>query len=476
MPGQFPVKDWQNSPSTATPLSEAAIEDMETRLSGYSDKVAPEFWVDSYPGANDDAKVAAAATAAAAVKGAVRFAPREYSCGTLWVFDGCFPLGSGGGTKITATAAGSGIRIGKANGAAPLNTDFQPHCGQFQFNGAGLANGSGNSGYAVLTNASGFTYTGITIDHLDPNADGFGIQGQNNLFLGCRSAAGGPGFAIVFDYGTGGNTWLGGGSTGGNLIDFRQSGTSPAGAAYPQPQNNQIENIISDYRPGVANLATGNYLIRHRAGLWNCIRNPNLYHIDAPALIKFEKNTNYGGPDVGNGNLFLEGLGQWLGGGAGKAQRWIDIDNVTTGTAGPLTGADRALDIAGQHSISATENGCIRCGTSTQVHFSFASIMRYNLSATGAFWTTNGTGAQGGPVGTLKDGRATGFGVLPSINGGVGIDMGDWPIQFTERGSDPTAPPANKAVMFAKDNGSGKTGIYVRFPTGATVGPIAVEP
>jgi hypothetical protein len=33
----FDVKDWQNSPSTATPLSAAAIEDVEQRLSDYTD-------------------------------------------------------------------------------------------------------------------------------------------------------------------------------------------------------------------------------------------------------------------------------------------------------------------------------------------------------------------------------------------------------------------------------------------------------
>jgi hypothetical protein len=33
----FTVKDWQDAPSTSTPLSAAALEDMETRLSTYVD-------------------------------------------------------------------------------------------------------------------------------------------------------------------------------------------------------------------------------------------------------------------------------------------------------------------------------------------------------------------------------------------------------------------------------------------------------
>ena len=35
----FTIKDWQDSPSTATPLSATALEDMETRLSAYANLV-----------------------------------------------------------------------------------------------------------------------------------------------------------------------------------------------------------------------------------------------------------------------------------------------------------------------------------------------------------------------------------------------------------------------------------------------------
>lgn len=45
---------------------------------------------------------------------------------------------------------------------------------------------------------------------------------------------------------------------------------------------------------------------------------------------------------------------------------------------------------------------------------------------------------------------------------------------FTEQ-SDPSAPAANKAVLYCRDNGSGKTQIVARFPTGA-VQVIATEP
>lgn len=36
----FTIKDWQNSPAATTPLSAEALEDMETRLSNYSDSAA----------------------------------------------------------------------------------------------------------------------------------------------------------------------------------------------------------------------------------------------------------------------------------------------------------------------------------------------------------------------------------------------------------------------------------------------------
>jgi hypothetical protein len=45
---------------------------------------------------------------------------------------------------------------------------------------------------------------------------------------------------------------------------------------------------------------------------------------------------------------------------------------------------------------------------------------------------------------------------------------------FTET-SDPAAPIADKAILYARDNGGGKTQLCVRFPTGA-VQVIATEP
>lgn len=61
-------------------------------------------------------------------------------------------------------------------------------------------------------------------------------------------------------------------------------------------------------------------------------------------------------------------------------------------------------------------------------------------------------------------------GVLALTNASTGGGS----FEFTEI-SDPSAPASNKARLYVKDNGSGKTQIAVRFPTGA-VQVIATEP
>lgn len=46
--------------------------------------------------------------------------------------------------------------------------------------------------------------------------------------------------------------------------------------------------------------------------------------------------------------------------------------------------------------------------------------------------------------------------------------------ELDEQAADPSAPSANKARLFAKDNGSGSTQLAVRFPTGPTI-PLATQ-
>jgi hypothetical protein len=44
-------------------------------------------------------------------------------------------------------------------------------------------------------------------------------------------------------------------------------------------------------------------------------------------------------------------------------------------------------------------------------------------------------------------------------------------LQLLERGSDPTAPAGNNAILYLRDNGSGKSQLCIQFPTGS---PIAI--
>jgi len=53
--------------------------------------------------------------------------------------------------------------------------------------------------------------------------------------------------------------------------------------------------------------------------------------------------------------------------------------------------------------------------------------------------------------------------------------LGQQFIELDELSADPEAPAANKARIYAKDNGSGKTIVYARFATGA-VQAMATQP
>lgn len=53
--------------------------------------------------------------------------------------------------------------------------------------------------------------------------------------------------------------------------------------------------------------------------------------------------------------------------------------------------------------------------------------------------------------------------------------LDDGGLELEELSTDPDAPTAGRVALYAKDNGSGKTGLYARFNTGA-VQQIAVEP
>jgi hypothetical protein len=69
---------------------------------------------------------------------------------------------------------------------------------------------------------------------------------------------------------------------------------------------------------------------------------------------------------------------------------------------------------------------------------------------------------------TFQNGSGTEIGVMGEVNTGLFI-------QFVEGSTDASAPAANRATLYARDNGAGKTQLVVRFATGA-VQVIATEP
>lgn len=72
--------------------------------------------------------------------------------------------------------------------------------------------------------------------------------------------------------------------------------------------------------------------------------------------------------------------------------------------------------------------------------------------------------------------KLTTSGGIVDTSVGVSLDLsGTGVIQFSERAADAGAPASNKVRIYAKDNGSGKTQLVARFPTGA-VQVIATEP
>jgi hypothetical protein len=87
------------------------------------------------------------------------------------------------------------------------------------------------------------------------------------------------------------------------------------------------------------------------------------------------------------------------------------------------------------------------------------------ISATSAFIEVGAETGQTSALLSLADWNGPGY-VFEVLPAGA--------IRMTEQ-SDPAAPAANKSLLYTRDNGSGKTQIVARFPTGA-VQVIATEP
>ena len=120
------------------------------------------------------------------------------------------------------------------------------------------------------------------------------------------------------------------------------------------------------------------------------------------------------------------------------------------------------MDAASQHSDAT----CV--GHASAAHNEAVAIGRLATA------TTNGAVAIGkSATASHVDAVAIGRSTVTTVASQVAI--GARHFELTELASDPAAPAANNVRLYAKDNGSGKTGLYARFNTGA-VQQIALEP
>lgn len=113
---------------------------------------------------------------------------------------------------------------------------------------------------------------------------------------------------------------------------------------------------------------------------------------------------------------------------------------------------------------------CQRNGTNAQAariygtYTDASNYVRASLSATSTAVTlaaeTAGTGADDVPV-------------IITPAGAAQVEVGNG-VQFTEMTA-PSAPAANKAILFAQDNGAGKTQLMAQFASGAAQ-QVAIEP
>jgi len=90
-----------------------------------------------------------------------------------------------------------------------------------------------------------------------------------------------------------------------------------------------------------------------------------------------------------------------------------------------------------------------------------------------AFFTTD-TGSNNSEKARVTSAGNLLVGTTTDVSGAGSVKVSGF-IEGTEQGSSPAAPAANGWRLYAKDNGSGKSVLYVRFASGAEQ-QLAIEP
>jgi hypothetical protein len=105
------------------------------------------------------------------------------------------------------------------------------------------------------------------------------------------------------------------------------------------------------------------------------------------------------------------------------------------------------------------------------------AIVQTNTNGNSILHSINATGTPATVLANWKQASGQTANVLEVRNTSDVIEFRIAPkgfLEFLEQ-TDPTAPASNRAILYSRDNGSGKTQLCVRFPTGA-VQVLATEP
>jgi hypothetical protein len=149
---------------------------------------------------------------------------------------------------------------------------------------------------------------------------------------------------------------------------------------------------------------------------------------------------------------------------------------VAVGSEAQATGTGGAVALG--RLADATAQQTVAVGMSAVASANLATAVGHAASVSVAFGTAVGSNAS---VSALSSGTAIGANAVVTHTHGVAIGrssattrdyqiaVGPRHFEIGESATLPTNPTADKARLYVADNGAGKTGLYVRFPTGAAI-------
>lgn len=167
------------------------------------------------------------------------------------------------------------------------------------------------------------------------------------------------------------------------------------------------------------------------------------------------------------------GFGSTAIGAGAESNSGVAVGNEAAGTGAGATAVGNLVNAAGDLSAAV--------GTSSAAPYFADTVMGYGATATSAESTAFGQGATAywkstalgkGAIADTERSVALGWDANTTANDQ--LQVGPRHFEMGEV-TEPDAPAANNARVFTRDNGSGKTQLCVRFPTGATI-VIATEP